>query len=535
MPQTGLQMPPISSWWKTAADGSWLRWNHAAGRWEPDRAGPPPPVPPVDETPNEAPIRARPRWLAVGAGVTAFALAAAVAAPGLLAPGQRRLASGPPPDREPTTTSTSDGERTIYDDIGDFSKCFGDSYSLIGKIARNVEDTPGLRDDVGRIARGVATMRGLRGGKAPKAVFLTREEIGRRAAGSVDHSYSASDARLDGELLFALGAADKAVDAKRIAHDLIEDEVLGFYSPESKTLYASADRGRLRLLDEVVLAHEIAHALVDRRIGLPELEADLDSDEQLARRSLLEGDANLAAVHYLMGTRTPEQLAAAGTALAEIAGDQTGSASGAPYLMRRLLAFPYEEGLAFVCGLYERGGWKAVNAAYERPAASTAEILFPDRYGERDDVVELRRAPSPGRRWTHARRDVVGAADLLTLFESPGGVPPETKGERVSWVAAWQGGRLDIWTHDGGVAVAMTIADRRGGAMPSSLCDRLATWHEESWPDGVVFEERTDATLWRRRGGFSGIACGPGLARFVYAPAKRPARLLAGKADPFSR
>jgi hypothetical protein len=52
----------------------------------------------------------------------------------------------------------------------------------------------------------------------------------------------------------------------------------------------------------------------------------------------------------------------------------------APEYLQRALYFPYDEGLKFVEGLHQAGGFAAVDAAYRRPPTSTEHILHPETY-----------------------------------------------------------------------------------------------------------------------------------------------------------
>lgn len=461
------------------------------------------------------------------------AIAATVAAALVVAAGAAVTAlldrTSPPGAEAPATPDGSDrgaAERTIYDLTGNFAACVGDDYSLIGRFARTARHPPSRRAQILRIAGVVGAVRDLKVTRPPRTVIVPRDVIARRAGDSVDRGYSQQDASVDARVFVALGALDRRVDLRAKARQLVEQQVLGFYSPDSGRLFASAGEEKLRLVDEVVLAHEIAHALVDRQIGLPRLSGDrLDSDEVLARRSFVEGDASLTALHYVMATRTPQELAAAGGDLAALTQNEPARTGDIPYLMRRLLEFPYEEGLAFVCDRFDAGGWRAIRRLYRHPPRSTAEILFPERYGQGAKPATPAPPPRLRGRWERVRRDVVGAADLLTLFESPGGRAPETPGRRVRWVTGWNGGRLDVWQRNARIALSMTINQLRRRAAPP-LCRGFRKWHEETFPTARVMDEGGGSILWSRRGGFAGVGCSPRAGRFVYAPDRATARRL---------
>ncbi len=50
--------------------------------------------------------------------------------------------------------------------------------------------------------------------------------------------------------------------------------------------------------------------------------------------------------------------------------------------MQEDFVFPYQYGQVFVQTLYERGGWEAIDQAYQNLPVSTEQILHPERYPE---------------------------------------------------------------------------------------------------------------------------------------------------------
>ena len=77
----------------------------------------------------------------------------------------------------------------------------------------------------------------------------------------------------------------------------------------------------------------------------------------------------------------------------EIAHDTYTSHSVA--VTKRLLLFPYEDGMRFVADIYRAGGLELVNRMYEQPPVSTEQILHPNKYleGELPTPVNVPSAP----------------------------------------------------------------------------------------------------------------------------------------------
>jgi hypothetical protein len=159
----------------------------------------------------------------------------------------------------------------------------------------------------------------------------------------------------------------------------------------------------------------------------------------------------------------------------DVLGSVSSAPSGSlPHYLEASEVFPYLAGESFVCHLYRRGGWKAVNAAYDRPPASTAQILFPARYDRRERPVEAPPAASPGAGWQRYYRSAIGAADLLWLFEAPGDKKSRALSQPRQRAAAWAGGDAVVWTKGRRTVLAVTLVER-SGARPR-LCASVRAW-----------------------------------------------------------
>lgn len=158
-------------------------------------------------------------------------------------------------------------------------------------------------------------------------------------------------------------------------------------NPRSELIeFAGLVRGR-DLVDGEILAHEATHALQDMHFHLDHFLGSAPNDDAaLARRCLAEGDASFVGYAY-SSVFTPSMeswlrfLEGRASAL---------DVKQAPDFVNRRFQLPYLQGARFVAMLHKKGGWKAVNAAYLDPPASTEEILHPDKYLQgRDRPVDV--------------------------------------------------------------------------------------------------------------------------------------------------
>jgi hypothetical protein len=264
------------------------------------------------------------------------------------------------------------------------------------------------------------------------------------------------------------------LDLKALLRRSLTGQIAGFYDPSTEELVVQSGERDLDGLGRVVLAHELDHALVDQAIGLP---GDVSAgqpgegreDAALAAQALVEGDATVLMQAYALEHLSfLDALRSLGPALAS-----SRDLEGFPHYLSANLLFPYPEGLRFVCALHELGGWQAVDRAYRNLPRSSAEILFPERYGRGQRPIDPSDPPSPGRSWKPIDRQAFGAADLLWLFEAPGGEDGRALSNARDRVGAWAGGELHTWADGRRTAVALRLVDRgRRGA----LCASMKEW-----------------------------------------------------------
>jgi hypothetical protein len=206
--------------------------------------------------------------------------------------------------------------------------------------------------------------------------------------------------------------------------DLYQSQVLAFYDPRSHTYFAvrqlpeaMAALGDAEILRHSVLMHELMHALQDQRFDASRRDEELqnDIDAELAYHALLEGEATLVMMDYLLD-RAGQSLQSAidndmlvNLAAMTTAADKTIDPNAPRYFVESL-KFPYIEGLRLVVDGYRRGGWKEIDRMHANPPRSTREVLHREEYLAR--LANGVGAPASG-----ARRPGAAAAtpDALTV------------------------------------------------------------------------------------------------------------------------
>ncbi|MBW3578079.1 MAG: hypothetical protein KY462_10150 [Actinobacteria bacterium] len=366
-----------------------------------------------------------------------------------------------------------------------------------------------------RVARIVSEVRGLDFEQVPRPTYLTPDQLAARARALVDE-YTEEEAEADRRILVALRAIPPGTDLREMLATALGEQVAGFYDKRTRDLVVRAGHGeQLGPLDEVTLAHELEHALVDQVLGLPFSDRDPgpgEEDAAFAASALVEGDATLTMIRYAERALTPEQhveLLAEQARLAAEIGDLT----DLPHIVQRSLSFPYEEGLAFVVHLWDIDGFAAVNGAYRRLPTTTLQILVPERYvGQEGDAADPRDVADLPAPWTRHTSLAVGAADLLFLFEAPGDDPTQALDDPRGAATRWRGGEVVLFSDGDRSAVAMALEGETG------LCAAVGEWYAAAFGPGrgsqarMEFEAPTQDAVVTCEGPEVRLGIGPDLA-----------------------
>jgi len=251
-----------------------------------------------------------------------------------------------------------------------------------------------------------------------------------------------------------LGQVPDTLDIRRLLTALYEEQVAGFFDPDSGMLFVFEGSDVTSAQFKFVLAHEMVHALQYDYLPLDSImHQRRDSDRLAAAQAMLEGQATLASMKMM----TPGQDLLNDGAIWETFREQLLAARGSmqvfaetPRVLQEGLIFPYLEGAEFV-------RWYERDTAFTGPPygsavpVSTEQVLHPERYARRDVPVEVpidTVGAGPG------ETDVLGEMGVVVLAADLAGA------EVVSTTVpiGWAGDRYRLYATAEGPALVWLIA-----------------------------------------------------------------------------
>ncbi|MDQ3691418.1 MAG: hypothetical protein M3406_15595 [Chloroflexota bacterium] len=303
----------------------------------------------------------------------------------------------------------------------------------------------------------VIAIRGLEAAGIGPAEIITRAELADELQQLFDEQYPPAERERDNLSLRALGLLEPDQDIVELQLQLLGDQVLGFYDDTDKRMVVVSDAG-LDVEARITYAHEYTHALQDAAFGLDSLEIDAvgEDDRSLARTALIEGDATVTMLSWMLQHLGQEEI------LEYFSSAQLPDTTGIPGWMVAQLAFPYEAGLTWTTAL--AGGdptnpeFAEIDAAYDDPPKSTEQIIDLDAWQAREEPTDVSApdlAAALGDGWREVDATPIGQASISIMLEYLGVAAADAD----EAAAGWGGDRAVIVTGpDEAFAVAWLLA-----------------------------------------------------------------------------
>jgi hypothetical protein len=295
---------------------------------------------------------------------------------------------------------------------------------------------------VAAIARGVERVRQLQFDNLPRVRHVTGAQARAFGLRELDRETTPEEVAAEERLLTLVGLLPEDSSLRSLLGKTLSTEVGGFYDPDSGTL-AIVGEGGSGLLREITLAHELTHGLEDQSFGLETTPgAGFERDLALARSGLHEGSATIAMVDYVVLKQTGRARVPASLrdpVLKALGNTTVPASSGLPRYLREGLVFPYAAGARLVNAIQDRGGWAAVDRAFQEDApVSSEQIMHPAKYFAHERPQRIRvRAP---RGTELVQRGDFGEFDTEQLLLEGN---PRPRAEAAA--AGWGGGGYALW------------------------------------------------------------------------------------------
>jgi len=321
-----------------------------------------------------------------------------------------------------------------------------------------IEPSPALLAHIDELENYAIEIRGLAPLTPVSRYFPSKEDLTVFLSGQFEDE-ATIESLIEYEIIYkAFGLLAPDIDLLTVYHELLVDQIGGYYDPETKrmnTLLLSSDTlgDALPLLEQIVYVHEYTHALQDQYYDLNSLLSDelaaANPDASAAIQALVEGDASEVMTLFvtaLTEDKPDEVMSQLGDMLAFSASADV--PAGTPDILTQELTFSYTQGQAFVEALIAEGGYAAVDAAFLNPPVSTEQIIHPEKYlaGELPIVVEMTdNAASLGDGWILTYDKIGGEYFLRNWLKQGLGVL-----QIAVAASGWGGDRYQLYTNPEG-------------------------------------------------------------------------------------
>lgn len=228
---------------------------------------------------------------------------------------------------------------------------------------------------------------------------ITREALQAELAEKIKTEISPEKIQSDAALYQQLGMLPQDFDYPGFMLALYTEQIGGFYDPKTRALKLIEGMPMTGAEQEILIAHELTHALQDQHYHLEDLlnapERKASDDATLALMALVEGDATVSAMHYLQESQRKKPLQGffANVGLLfnqfKLLSSFKTFQSAPPFIQEQLI-FPYQQGAQFVNYFQSEGlSWSEMHTLYDHAPASTEHILHPRTYAQGDAPLSI--------------------------------------------------------------------------------------------------------------------------------------------------
>ena len=296
---------------------------------------------------------------------------------------------------------------------------------------------------------------GLTFKRPPRIYVRSRDQLRRYLELKTQSEPPPAEQRAQERVYRAFGLIPDSVNLMQLQLDLLQEQVAGFFDPDSASLFVI--RGADALMLRLAVAHELVHALQDQYMRLaPIMEMRRQEDRQMAARAILEGQATLAGLlamaPNLTASQIKQQWEASRGAIRQQRESATGMLGQVPRLLRESLIFPYLNGAEFMIFFDERRSRPDEMPYGPQMPVTTEQILHPSKYSTREVGLRLSFARTPGD--TLIYDSDMGEFGIRTILQEWRLPEPDA----IAGGSGWNGDRYEVRGTRGGTVILWAVA-----------------------------------------------------------------------------
>ncbi len=287
-----------------------------------------------------------------------------------------------------------------------------------------------------RIQKKVEELRGLPFLHPVKKGIYGKEELATFLAGELGKEKERAKMRLQQGAWKLFGLLPESYDLDGGLREVLMEQIGGFYDPKRKELRVM--RGFGGLLGDILMAHELCHALEDQHFDLQGIDdaieavAPDDDDRVFAAHAVMEGSATNLMTAFttelaFSGKARLDEILEADRANPALSGEK---ALAAPPIVVRPLMEMYLSGASFlVRGNMLRMGKaseKDLRRAFDDLPLSSEQILHPEKFWKKASERDVPRVvtlpdlgPVLGGGWERVGKNVLGEIGVAILTAPP--------------------------------------------------------------------------------------------------------------------